>query len=48
MTEAEYVNTPSAHVDAVLSADYEPVDGSFEQTPSAHTVAVLSTTEPGN
>lgn len=48
MTEGEFVQTPSAHTDADLEADYEPVDGSFDSTPSAHVVAVLSATEPGN
>lgn len=47
MTDAEYTETPTAHVNADISADYVGVTATFTQTPSAHTNADIASNEPG-
>lgn len=47
MTDADFEQTPSAHVTAVLSVAYPEITATYDQTPSAHVDADLSSNEPG-
>lgn len=47
MTEAEFTDTPSAHVNADISTDYVAITATFTRTPTAHTNADISSNEPG-
>lgn len=47
MVEAEFEQTPSAHVNAEFSVPYPAITATFEQTPSAHVNAEFSSNEPG-
>lgn len=47
MTDAVFEPTPSAHVDAEMSAEYPAITARYEQTPSAHVDANISSNEPG-
>lgn len=47
MTDAEFTETPSAHVTADIGADYVGVIATVTQTPSAHTNADIASNEPG-
>lgn len=47
MTDAEFTETPSAHVNADISTAYVGVTATFTETPTAHTNADIASNEPG-
>lgn len=47
MTDADFTETPSAHVNAAIATDYVGVTATLTDTPSAHTNADIASNEPG-